>query len=213
MNIGNFYKLSSKLSSSTFQAHPVGVKTKEGGIGDYEKLTLGDYSNITFPIVFKQEYGSRLEDILDTGTAILFLISDKMKTILEDNKITGWKIFPIRVYDKGENEVEGYHGLSITGRCGPVNYNKSEVIIKSLIEGGEKSRYYKGFYAGLDDWDGSDIFLSRGLFSIIVTQRVREIVKKEKLTNARFENLSEVETWEINVKYHKESISKNSDYF
>jgi hypothetical protein len=47
---------------------------------------------------------------------------------LEENQFTGWKIYPIKLFDKKENEVEGYHGLSVTGICGPQSYN--EIIEK-----------------------------------------------------------------------------------
>src|ERR1700761_161521 len=161
MDIKNYYTFGSKLSSTTFQAHPLGLSFKKGGIGDIEKLTLGNYYKIHFPVKFKQEYGDKLHDILDTGTAIMYLISDRMRDVLEENQLTGWKAFPIQLYDKQQNEVKGYQGLSITGRCGSVNYNKSEIVSKSMINNGPISRYYRGFYIGLEDWDGSDFFLSK----------------------------------------------------
>ncbi|MEM7110013.1 MAG: DUF1629 domain-containing protein [Bacteroidota bacterium] len=213
MNIQDYYTLGSKLSSTTFQAHPIGLKSKEGGIGDNEKLVLGEYYEINFPVTFKQEYGKKLQDVLDTGTAILFLISTKMKTILEENELSGWKTFPVRVQDKKGNEVDGYFGFSITGRCGSIDYDKSDVIKKSLVQGGPVSKYYKGLYVGLDEWDRSDFSMPKGTFHPIVTKKAMQAMKKAKLTNIRFEKLSEIETMEIIVSSHRESISKNLTYF
>lgn len=213
MNIKDYYTFNSKLSSTTFQAHPVGLCFQEGRIGDCENLVLGEYSEIDFPIIFKQECGKKPHDVLDTGTATLFLISSKMKAILEENNLTGWRTFPVKIYDKQENEIQDYYGLSVIGRCGPIDYSKSEIIEKSMIEGGPVSKHYKGLYVGLDDWDESDFFMPKGLFTKIVTKRAMEAINKAKLTNIRFENLSEIETWEVIVNSHQETISKNLNFF
>lgn len=213
MNIKDYYTLGSKLLSSTFQAHPISLKSGEGNIDDNLRLVLGEYSYIDFPVIFKQEYGKNLRDILDTGFARLYLISENMRLILEEHELTGWNTFPTVVKDKKGNEVKGYYGFTITGRCGSIDYEKSEIIKKSLVKGGPKSRYYKGLYVGLDEWDGSDFFLPKGTFHPIVTKKAMQLITKAKLTNIRFEKLSEIETMEIIVTSHAESILKNTKFF
>lgn len=200
MNIKEFYTLRSKLSSSTVQAHPIGLKEfhpidpNKKYLYDELKLILGDYSDISFPIIFKQEYGKKLQDILDTGWASLFLISDKMKATLEENALAGWQTFEVKVLDKKDQEIQGYHGLSITGRCGKIDYSKSEIIEKRLVPNAPLGKYYKGLHVGLDEWDGSDFFLPEKYFGIIATNRAAEVLKTNKLTNTRLENLEEIET-------------------
>lgn len=195
MNIENFYSFSSKLSSSTVQAHAVSLSSKEdsNGLSDEHRLIQGAYDGISFPVVFKQEYGKKLQDILDTGWASLYLISDKMKAVLKDNNLTGWKTFAVKVLDKQGQEIKGYHGLSITGRCGKIDYNKSEITEKRLVPDGPLVKYYKGLHVGLDKWDGKDFFLPEKYFGIMTTQRAAEVLKKNKLTNIRLENLAEIE--------------------
>jgi len=127
IEINEFYDFGSKLLSSTFQAGAVGLKTQAGKgpiLADHWELIKGNFFGINFPVVFKQDYGKKLLDILDTGWPSLYLISDHLKNTLETNKLTGWKSYPARVYDKKGVEVMGYNGFSITGRCGPIDYTK-----------------------------------------------------------------------------------------
>jgi len=197
MNIEKFYTFSSKLSSSTVQVHAASLSSKEdnNGLFDQHRLIQGVYDDISFPVIFKQEYGKKLEDILDTGWAGLFLISSKLKKALEENSLTGWKTFDVKVLDKQEQEIQGYYGLSITGRCGKIDYSKSKIIEKRLVPNGPLGRYYKGLYIDLDKWDGSDFFLPEKNFGTIITSRTSDALKKSnKLTNIRLENLTEIET-------------------
>jgi hypothetical protein len=199
MNIENFHTFSSKLSSSTVQAHAISLSDKEDitGLFDQHRLTQGVYDGITFPVVFKQEYGKKLADVLDTGWVSLFLISDKMKAVLVENALTGWKSFAVKVLDNKGQEIQGYHGLSITGRCDKIDYSKSEIIEKRLVPNAPLGKYYKGLHVGLDKWDDSDFFLPEKYFGIIITSRAAEVLKKSKLTNIKLENLTEIETSDI----------------
>ena len=200
MSIENFYTFSSKLSSSAVQVSPVGLKEfhpidpNKNYLFDEHKLIQGDYNNISFPVVFKQEYGKKLQDVLETGWAGLYLISYNMKVVLEDNDLTGWKTFETKVLDEQGQEIQGYHGLSITGRCGKIDYSQSEVIEKRLVPEGPLGKYYRGLYVGLDEWDGSDFFLPEKNFGTVITNRAAGILKKNKFTNIRLENLADIET-------------------
>lgn len=196
MSIEKFYTFSSKLSSSTVQVHAISLSDKEdnAGLFDQHRLIQGVYEGISFPVIFKQEYGKKLEDVLDTGWPSLFLISDKMKATLERNALTGWQTFEVKVLDKKGQEIQDYHGLSITGRCGKIDYSKSEIIEKRLVPNAPLGKYYKGLHVGLDKWDDNDFFLPEKYFGIIITNRAAEVLKKNKLTNIRLENLGEIET-------------------
>jgi len=199
MDIKEFYKFGSKLLSSTMQVHmdrPKGflpIAPDERRLMDEDRLMQGVYNDFIFPIVFKQEYGKKLQDMFDTGTASLYLISDKMKTVLEDNHLTGWQTFAVKVFTKKGEEISGYHGLSITGRCGEIDDSKSEIIEKRLVPNGTIGRFRKGLYVGLDKWDGSDFFLPEKYLGTIVTSRAAEILNKSRLTNIRLQNLADIE--------------------
>ncbi|MCL2435394.1 MAG: hypothetical protein FWD09_04560 [Lentimicrobiaceae bacterium] len=199
MDIREFYNFGSKFVSSTFQAPPIGLKEfhpidpNKRYLFDEHRLVRGDYSDISFPVICKQESGKKLQDILDTGWAALYLISDKMKAVLEENNLTGWKTFAVKVLTKKGEEIPGYHGLSITGRCGEIDYSKSEIIKKQLVSNGPFGKFYKGKHVGLDKWDGSDFFLPEKNLGTIITSRTADVLKKSKLTNIRMENLAEIE--------------------
>jgi hypothetical protein len=117
----DFFTFSSKLSSSTVQAHAKGLKknSESDGLYDQHRLIRGAYAGITFPVVFEQEYGKKFQDMLDTGWPDLYLISNKMREVLRGGNLTGWATFPIKLLDKKGNEITGYHGLSVLGTCGP----------------------------------------------------------------------------------------------
>lgn len=202
MSIFDFFKFDEKLSSATLQAHPIGLNFEENSnrLNDVLKLLMGDYSGINFPVEFKQAYGKRLDDVIRTGHGALYLISNKMKNVLEENKLTGWKTFSIKILEKQGSEIKGYQGLSIIGRCGPIDYSKCTIIEKRTVPEGPLIKSYKGLYVGLDKWDGSDFFLPEGTFQTIITKRAANVMKKNKLTNVRLQNLSEIETPEYALK-------------
>lgn len=198
MSIREFFLFETKLSKISFSVRI--YETRETKI--YNKLLDGNYIDLNFPVLFKHEYGKRLEDVLDTSTAVLYLISDKMRNVLEHNNLTGWKTFPVTILDKDGREVVGYHGFSIIGRCGPVDYKKCEIIEKRFVPTGPLGKYYKGLYIGLDEWDGTDFFLPDKFRGIIITSKTASILKINKLTNINLKNLYTIETPDFVLKYN-----------
>lgn len=195
MRINDFFDFSSNFVSSTVRARSIGLKLGDdaNNIGDANRLVIGDYESIVFPVSFKQDQGKKFQDILDTARAFLFLISDRMKTVLEENNLTGWKCYPIRLLDKQGNKIEGYQGLSVTGRCGPIYVLESAAIYKRVVSEGPICKYYKGWHIGLDEWDGSDFFLPKRSYGMIVTAAAAKVIKSNKLTNVHLRNLAEIE--------------------
>jgi hypothetical protein len=185
MESKNLFSFSSKMVLSNFRAGPIDLTTS------HINLIEGHYPEINFPVVFKHDDGKKLCDILDTGYASLFLISDRLKAILEENKLTGWKVYPIKLYDKKNNEIFGYSGFSITGRCSPPSYAESEIIEKQYVPTGPICKLYKGMT--INNWDGSDFFLPEGTLHIIVSKKAADILKENKITNLDLENLAELE--------------------
>lgn len=192
MEMKDFFDFRSQpANSKVVQAHPTENI-------DQLKLIKGNYREIYFPITFKQEYGKKLYDVLDTGFAGLFLISERMRKILAENYLTGWKAFPIKLYDKKGNEIIGYHGFSVAGQSGPTSYKNSEIIEKKLVPSGPLCKYYKGLV--IDKWDGTDFFTPDGTYETFITRRAADVLKKNKISNIHLENLAETET---NVRHVK----------
>lgn len=191
MKVPDFFDFRSKLVSSTCQAHSVGLKKGENGIDDHWNLIKGNYEGADFPVVFKQAYGKKLTDILDTGWPSLYLISDRIKTLLKENHLTGWQTFPIKLYDKEGREIFGYHGFSIVGKCSPTTYKNCEIIEKRMVPSGPLCKFYKGVL--IEDWDGTDFFTPEGSYEIFISKRAANTLQKNKISNMRLENLAECE--------------------
>ena len=92
-----------------------------------------------------------------------------------------------------KNEILGYHGFSITGRCGPIDYKKAEICERQSVPTGPFYKVYKGLYVGLDKWDRSDFFIPNESMFFIVINKAAEILQKNKVTNLVLKNLSNVE--------------------
>ena len=127
MNINQFYWLEDCIPAITVQLTFEDSYFKQHGYVQ-KRLLAGDYEGIKFPAVFIHYRGRRWEDILGVGWPTLYVISEKIKNIFEKNNLTGWKTFPVEVLNKRKKKMEGYYGMSITGKCGPVDDSKSEIV-------------------------------------------------------------------------------------
>ncbi|MBE6190134.1 MAG: hypothetical protein E7145_04240 [Rikenellaceae bacterium] len=179
----DFYHFASRNYLTTFSVSPeIAIKAREDK--DYDKsreirnkLTLGDFEGLEFPVIFREDRdsGKRFRDVLDNRGGEM-LISDRLKQLLFDNNITGWKSYPIRMYDKRGNEVYGYSGFSVTGRCGgTLEYRTDKVCYANGY------RFFEGLSFDIAQWDGSDIFMVNGNRSIIITKLVYKLFKAHKI--------------------------------
>ena len=153
----------------------------------HHNLALGKYSHYSFPIIFHQDDGNRFRDVLDTGCVSTYLISDRMKDLLSSNDITGWRTYPIELYDKKDHLISGYNGFSITGRGG--NFDKNYELGYFDKDRNHFGATTRGVY-DLNNWDGSDFFIINPLF-IIVTERVMKLLKKNKIDAIEYTKLSD----------------------
>lgn len=186
------YRFSSRAYGATIAASPdIFEKALEDGRNDFDCnchkfLLVGDYDYYRYPIVFRQYDGHRLRDFLDTGFPPVYLISDRVVTLLKDNKITGWDNYPIVLYDKKGKAIDGYSGFSIIGKGGIFSkyweYGYNSQTKESFVD---KRGIYK-----ISQWDGSDIFMiSR---DIIITDRVMKLFSSNKVTAVDYEKLSDI---------------------
>jgi hypothetical protein len=181
------YSFSTDARASNFAAFPQCLDLKK-----IEDLTRGNYNNISFPVFFKQGMGKKkLTDILDTGHPSFYLISDRLKKILEDNDIKGWKTYPIFLLENDNQEIQGYHGLSIIGTCDPEDYSQSEIIEKQFIANGPFYKYYKGFK--VTPHEDFDFFIPPFTVGFCISEKLAQLLKKHKITNLSLEDIEEYE--------------------
>ncbi len=156
---------------------------------DYNKIGLGIYPEwIEFPIVFRVVRGNKFRDIIDTESFNTnMLISDRLKDLLEQEKVSGWQSYPIKLYDKKGSVVTGYHGFSVIGRGGEFE-DKDEIPIMERVIKNIKWKYR------ISNWDGSDFFyINPGFF--YVTDRVKKLFRLYGIQSAiRFE------PWDVDIE-------------
>ena len=78
------------------------------------------------PLEFVHAEGRRRLDLVGTGYAMLYLVSDRFIDVLSGAKFTGWTTYPVRIVDESGHEVSGYHGLSVRGRSGALDPERAE---------------------------------------------------------------------------------------
>jgi hypothetical protein len=197
MRLSDFYLLSSSLTSSSFSVTCPEIQNQE----EWMKLQRGDLQSFSFPLYFKEVTGGakRIKDLITAGWPGVYLISERIERSLRTNNITGWKTYDVRVQDKKGEFIEGYFGLSALGRCGPIDYSHCEIVDKRLVSTGPIVRVYKGLPIALETWDRTDLFLPDGSTAIVVTQKVKDVLRSIKATNLSFENLGAAEMIEAGV--------------
>ena len=136
-------------------------------------------------------------DVIWTTMAVPVVVSQRFIDILLDQRFTGWSTYPVEVYSKSGDLLPGYHGLSITGRCGLIEPGRSGIVLEHL-PGGWIPRF-KGLFFDPASWDGSDFFaetpdpVTGGSGHKFITSEVWIALRKAKVRNVRFERLSEEE--------------------
>lgn len=159
---------------------------------DAPALLRGELS-VGRPLVFLHSEGHKRVDFVGTEYAMLDLVSDRFVDLLSARGFTGWTTYPVRVLDKSGEEVPGYHGLSVLGRCGPLDPAKAERIVLPAPPGGKAMPGWRGFYFDPSSWDGRDFFVPEGTGHVFVTEAVKDALKKAKLSNIEFQRITESE--------------------
>jgi Immunity protein family (Imm11) len=147
------------------------------------------------PIDFVRAEGHKPYDVIGTSYATLLLVSSRFRGVLRSHGFTGWTTFPVRIFLDDGDELDGYSGIAITGRCGPIDDNQSEKVTLPLpLPHGRARLGLRGLCFPPDTWDGSDLFTSEaGGAWIFVVERVKDALERAQLRNFEFERLSEIE--------------------
>jgi hypothetical protein len=135
-------------------------------------------------------------DIIWTGSVAPVLVSDLVVSLLKEHGFTGWRIFRVALSGKSGEEIAGYQGLVVSGRCGPIDNAQSRKVDK-IFPGGA-FRVWKGLYFDRATWDGSHLFMPAGNVGwIFVVDAVKETLEKAKVKNVLFTPLDEVERMKL----------------
>ena len=182
-----FYALGERFARGTFRVHALG----ELPGGDPLALTRGQI-NPKEPVCFHHDEGSRLKDHIGTTWALLHLVSDRFLGVLDG--FSGWRVYPVEVYDKDGELVPGYHGLAVNGRCGPIDDDLSPVmVLPPPVPQGEAMPHRIGIRFWPETWDGSDVFMPEGSGWVLVRQEVRDALTAAKITGIDLYRITEIE--------------------
>lgn len=197
ISMKDFYTFDSCGYGTTFAAFPERadqlISCNERAAAYLSRLILGDYNDIQLPVIYNEikggSSGKKMRDILDTRYPPLYLISDRFKNVLEECGITGWKSYPIALFDKKGNPVNGYNGFSITGRAGKMQkYDQLPLECGYSVDA-------DGYYFDINTWDGSDLFNTEGSWHIIVNERFIKVLVDNKITACDYCRLTDYGDW------------------
>ena len=132
------------------------------------------------PIVSDARYkkvkkGTKLYDLLVYATGLdIFLISENLKKILEENNINGYKCFPAKSIEGVDAKYYGWLNTNEAGfvsKICPANYMNTnpEYLVFNL-----------------KTWKDYDIFHTKGTLWNICTSEVKGILEKNNVTNIEF---------------------------
>jgi Immunity protein family (Imm11) len=146
------------------------------------------------PLEFIQVEGVHAGDFVATTSTSLYLVSPQFRRVLREREFTGWTSFPVGISMNDGTNLDGYEGLAVTGRCGPIDDSLSEeIIIPPPVPEGRARRGLRGLCFQPDSWDGSDVFVAEGYGGCFVTEAVKDALEYAGMTNIDFERLSEIE--------------------
>ena len=122
-----------------------------------------------------------MRDVLDMRyNGQCFLISDRTRDMLQSEGVTGWRTYPIKLYSKKNEEIDGYNGFTITGRGGKM------IKLRENIPYNEDNKY---IIWDSNDWDGSDLFRIWPN-CVVCTERVMHLFKNNRVEALYFRPLS-----------------------
>ena len=139
-------------------------------------------------IAFRRAYGRKLYDQVPTTALWFTLYSETFFAVLTAHQLTGWSSYPVSLSTPKVEYAEGYRGLVVTGRCGPVLSEFSRIATKLPPNPRGRSRAAKfGYFFDEATHDKSDVFLPVADGPLFVSQRAKEALSAAQLTGLQFE--------------------------
>jgi hypothetical protein len=135
-------------------------------------------------------------DVVWTTSAAPLVTHARVVELFQKHGFTGWTTYPVSVAAKSGEIHTDYHGLSITGRCGPIDLTQSAIGLTEYPGGW--APHFEGHYFVPGSWDGSDLFmegpdaLGHVTTSRFVTSTVRNALERAKVRGLMFTRLPDV---------------------
>jgi hypothetical protein len=140
---------------------------------EYDTLTpLTKDSILVENNTFTVDKGKKWFDIIEFADSTFFAISENVKELFEREKFTGWGCFPIAI--KG-HEDKNYYAFYVDAFVGEFTNSEAQ-----LEDSDVKIEF------DLSTYKGTDFFSNEGTLLTACTERVKEIIEKNKFTNVEF---------------------------
>lgn len=145
------------------------------------------------PITVKWTMGRATPvEVIRTTYAAPIIVADSVVQLLRSNGFTGWSLYDVAVHDKQGQVIPGYRGLSVTGRCGNIDWAQS-VEVPRIRPAGIFPAWI-GFFFDPASWDGSDLFMpAERVGSVLVVEEVKKAFERAKIRNVDFTRLDQYE--------------------
>jgi hypothetical protein len=157
---------------------------------DIDKWAVG---TCTRTIMLKRCSGNKLYDLVGTTYSGFYLLSRRAVSMLEREKVIGWRACSVRFKDEQDALIDGYSAIGIIGRCGYLDNTRSQKVTRLSPEADSSITSWIGMYFDEETWDGSDLFRPRGTMLTLATARAKELLEQMLVTNVRFRRVLEVE--------------------
>lgn len=144
-------------------------------------------------ISLTQNSGRAFCDFVGTTLAGFYLFSNRVQDALKKERITGWHACPIDFKAFNGESIFQYAAIAITGRCGPLENERSKKVTRVLPTARSSEEIWIGLYFREETWSGTDLFRPDGTMLTIATSRAREVIEGVGATNIRFRPLLEIE--------------------
>ncbi len=148
------------------------------------------------PERYERASGQKAYDFIGTTDGCSLLISERVVAGLREHEISGWSTYPLELR-KGPfaagSPMNGYRGLVITGRCGPLDRGRYETVIKPNASGKQMMKWARGLYFDEKTWDGSDLFVPAGTLMVLGTEKAKRMLATLEARNLTITRVTEVE--------------------
>ena len=182
LDLSDVYELIDPLASNALRV--------DDDLSDEESMAL-ERGIPPARVVRCSRFQGRTPEDLVWGGVVVCLASERLLELLTAHRVTGWTTYPVELVGAKKARIPGYRGLAVTGRCGPIQRERSRVVELRAPSGGlAKERI--GLHFDPASWDGSDVFFPHGTVHPFITARVVALLERERVTNVGWERILDV---------------------
>ncbi len=122
------------------------------------------------------------------------LVRERVVQTLAACGATGWGTYPATLYGQNGAPIEGFVGLTVTGRCGPVMLERARQI--SAARDGTLAEAFEGVSFDPASWDGTDVFTDAATATFpFVTDRVKRALDEAGCAPGTLVPLAQARLW------------------